>query len=44
MEFFQELNEQEKQAVYENHPRLYDIVGSGCGKTRTLVSRIIRQP
>jgi DNA helicase II / ATP-dependent DNA helicase PcrA len=40
-ELFQELNEQQKQAVYEKHPRLCVIAGPGCGKTRTLVSRLI---
>ncbi|MCE8162688.1 MAG: ATP-dependent helicase [Candidatus Moeniiplasma glomeromycotorum] len=40
-EIFQELNGQQKQAVYENHPRICVIAGPGCGKTRTLVSRLI---
>ncbi|CAI2168868.1 6473_t:CDS:2 [Funneliformis geosporum] len=38
MEFLQELNEQQKQAVYEEHSRICVIAGPGCGKTRTLVS------
>ena len=41
MEFLQELNEQQKQAVYEEHTRICVIAGPGCGKTRTLVSRFI---
>jgi len=41
MEFLQELNEQQKQAVYEEHPRICVIAGPGCGKTKTLVSRLI---
>src|SRR3954462_2439580 len=40
-ELFQELNPQQKQAVYETHPRICVIAGPGCGKTRTLVSRLI---
>ena len=40
-ELFQELNEQQKQAVYEEHPRICVIAGPGCGKTKTLVSRFI---
>src|SRR6266487_1704179 len=40
-ELFQELNEQQKQAVYEEHPRICVIAGPGCGKTKTLVSRVI---
>src|SRR3954452_19257335 len=41
MEFLQELNEQQKQAVYEAHPKICVIAGPGCGKTKTLVSRFI---
>jgi DNA helicase II / ATP-dependent DNA helicase PcrA len=41
MEFLQELNEQQKQAVYEEHHRICVIAGPGCGKTKTLVSRLI---
>jgi DNA helicase-2/ATP-dependent DNA helicase PcrA len=41
MEFLQELNERQKQAVYEEHPRICVIAGPGCGKTKTLVSRLI---
>src|SRR5215213_3474938 len=41
MEFLQELNERQKQAVYEEHPRICIIAGPGCGKTKTLVSRLI---
>src|SRR6185369_15071312 len=40
-EIFQELNEQQKQAVYEEHPRVCVIAGPGCGKTKTLVSKAI---
>jgi len=40
-EFFQELNKQQNQAVYEEHPRICVIAGPGCGKTKTLVSRVI---
>jgi len=41
MDFLEELNEQQKQAVYEEHPRICVIAGPGCGKTKTLVSRLI---
>ncbi|CAG8554489.1 7386_t:CDS:2 [Ambispora gerdemannii] len=40
MEFLQELNEQQKQAVYEEHPRICVIAGPGCGKTKTLFNDI----
>ena len=40
-ELFRELNSQQKQAVYEKHSRICVIAGPGCGKTRTLVSRLI---
>lgn len=40
-ELFQELNSQQKQAVCEKHSRICVIAGPGCGKTRTLVSRLI---
>ena len=40
-EIFQELNEQQNQAVYEEHPLICVIAGPGCGKTKTLVSRVI---
>jgi len=40
-EIFQELNEQQKKAVYEKHPRVCVIAGPGCGKTKTLVSKAI---
>ncbi|CAI2161719.1 1294_t:CDS:2 [Funneliformis geosporum] len=38
---FEELNQQQKQAVYEESSRICVIAGPGCGKTKTLVSRII---
>ncbi|WNE40742.1 MAG: ATP-dependent DNA helicase PcrA [Mycoplasmataceae bacterium] len=41
MEFLQELNERQKEAVYKEHPRICVIAGPGCGKTKTLVSRLI---
>src|SRR5437763_1574419 len=41
MEYLQELNQQQKQAVLEKHPRLCVIAGPGCGKTKTLVSKAI---
>src|SRR5579871_5333367 len=41
LEFLQELNQQQRQAVYEKHSRVCVIAGPGCGKTKTLVSRII---
>ena len=41
MEFLQELNAQQKQAACEKHQRICVIAGPGCGKTKTLVSRII---
>ena len=41
LDSLQELNEQQKQAVYEEHPRICVIAGPGCGKTKTLVSRFI---
>src|SRR5437016_5012334 len=40
-EIFGELNSQQKQAVREQHSRICVIAGPGCGKTRTLVSRLI---
>src|SRR5436190_2174369 len=40
-ELFGELNSQQNQAVYETHSRICVIAGPGCGKTRTLVSRLI---
>ncbi|CAJ0919145.1 499_t:CDS:2 [Entrophospora sp. SA101] len=36
LEYLQELNEQQKQAVYEKHHRVCVIAGPGCGKTKTL--------
>ena len=41
MEYLQNLNQKQKQAVYEKHPRLCVIAGPGCGKTKTLVSKAI---
>ncbi|CAJ0829083.1 7930_t:CDS:2 [Entrophospora sp. SA101] len=41
LEYLQELNEQQKQAVYEKHHRVCVIAGPGCGKTKTLVSKAI---
>src|SRR3954449_9544587 len=41
LEYLQELNERQKQAVYEKHPRVCVIAGPGCGKTKTLVSKAI---
>lgn len=41
MEFLQELNEQQKQAVLADHPRICVIAGPGCGKTKTLISRAV---
>lgn len=38
---FQELNDQQQQAVYEEHSKICVIAGPGCGKTKTLISRII---
>lgn len=37
-----ELNEQQFQAVNSNDPRILCLAGAGAGKTKTLVSRIIR--
>jgi DNA helicase-2/ATP-dependent DNA helicase PcrA len=41
MKFLEELNERQKEAVYEEHARICVIAGPGCGKTKTLVSRLI---
>jgi DNA helicase II / ATP-dependent DNA helicase PcrA len=41
LECLQELNEQQKQAVYDKSSRLCVIAGPGCGKTKTLVSKAI---
>lgn len=41
MEYLQDLNPQQKQAVMEQHPRVCVIAGPGCGKTKTLVSKAI---
>ena len=41
MEYLKELNSQQKKAVLENHPLICIIAGPGCGKTKTLISRII---
>jgi DNA helicase II / ATP-dependent DNA helicase PcrA len=41
MEYLEGLNQQQKQAVLERHPRLCVIAGPGCGKTKTLVSKAI---
>jgi DNA helicase-2/ATP-dependent DNA helicase PcrA len=41
MEYLQDLNPQQKQAVLEQHPRVCVIAGPGCGKTKTLVSKAI---
>ncbi|KLL01616.1 MAG: ATP-dependent DNA helicase PcrA [Mycoplasmataceae bacterium RC_NB112A] len=40
-ELFRELNEQQRQAVCKEHSRICVIAGPGCGKTKTLVSRVI---
>jgi len=41
MDYLQDLNPQQKQAVLEQHPRVCVIAGPGCGKTKTLVSKAI---
>ncbi|CAH1764034.1 1145_t:CDS:2 [Entrophospora sp. SA101] len=41
MEYLQELNPQQKKAVLEEHKLICVIAGPGCGKTKTLISRII---
>ena len=41
MEYLQDLNSQQKKAVLENHQLICVIAGPGCGKTKTLISRII---
>src|SRR5437773_5124161 len=41
MEYLQDLNPQQKEAVMEQHPRICVIAGPGCGKTKTLVSKAI---
>ena len=41
MEHLQELNPQQKKAVLEEHRLICVIAGPGCGKTKTLITRII---
>src|SRR3954464_15884199 len=41
MEFLRELNDQQREAVLTEHPRLCVIAGPGCGKTKTLISKAI---
>jgi len=41
MEFLQELNPQQKKAVCEENSLICVVAGPGCGKTKTLVSRVI---
>jgi len=41
MEYLQDLNLQQKKAVLEEHKLVCIIAGPGCGKTKTLISRII---
>jgi len=41
MEYLQDLNPQQKKAVLEKHKLICVIAGPGCGKTKTLISRII---
>ncbi|CAJ0762179.1 17797_t:CDS:2, partial [Entrophospora sp. SA101] len=41
MEYLQELNPQQKKAVLEEHRLICVIAGPGCGKTKTLITRII---
>src|SRR5271168_4261251 len=41
MEYLQDLNPQQKKAVLEEHKLICIIAGPGCGKTKTLIGRII---
>src|SRR6266487_5214600 len=41
MVYLQDLNPQQKKAVLEKHKLICVIAGPGCGKTKTLISRII---
>jgi DNA helicase-2/ATP-dependent DNA helicase PcrA len=41
MEYLQDLNPQQKKAALEEHKLICVIAGPGCGKTKTLISRII---
>src|SRR5207244_2711543 len=41
MEYLKDLNLQQKKAVLESHRLICVIAGPGCGKTKTLISRII---
>jgi len=41
MEHLRELNPQQKKAVLEEHRLICVIAGPGCGKTKTLITRII---
>src|SRR5207237_1236681 len=41
MEYLQELNPQQKKAVLEEHRLICVIAGPGCGKPKTLITRII---
>jgi DNA helicase-2/ATP-dependent DNA helicase PcrA len=36
-----ELNEKQREAVFEENKRICVVAGPGCGKTKTLVSKII---
>ncbi|SRR5258706_7864520 len=41
MDFLQALNPSQKEAVFAEDKSLCVIAGPGCGKTKTLISRII---
>jgi DNA helicase II / ATP-dependent DNA helicase PcrA len=40
LDFLKELNEQQKQAVFCQDKSICVIAGAGCGKTKTLISRV----
>lgn len=41
MNIINELNDQQKKAVFSEAKRICVVAGPGCGKTKTLVSRVI---
>jgi len=41
LDFLEKLNEKQKEAVYATNSKICVVAGPGCGKTKTLVSRII---
>jgi superfamily I DNA/RNA helicase len=40
-DFFSQLNQQQKKAASEENKKIAVIAGAGCGKTKTLISRVL---